>query len=147
MSTLLAWVVEHELLAPLGIEFLRTIVVISISAGTAQLLDWLLSTFSMRLYRNVGGYLPLLTADSAVVGIALIVVKTNYGPIESFVAGLAGGVGVLLASVLLMTLRERLESPRVPRSLQGTPILLISAGLMAMALLAFDKAFVTRLIG
>lgn len=147
VSSLLAWVVVRLVLLPLGIGFLRILAVVFIAAATAGVLEWAVAKVSKALYRSIGIFLPLVAANCAVVGIALIVLRTDYGPLESLVAGASGGAGTLLAMILITTLRERLESEWVPEPFRGTPITLISAGLIAMTFLAFDKVFLVRLIG
>lgn len=147
ISSLVAWVLERLVLAPLGLGFLEVIVVVLAAAGTAQGLDWLIERTSKRLYDSLGVFLPLVIANCAVVGIALLATRAQFGPLESLVAGASGGAGALMAMVLLSTLRSKMELEWVPAALRGTPITLISAGLVAMALLAFDKTLLARIVG
>lgn len=147
VSSLVAWILDRLLLEPLGVGFLQIVVIVVAAAGTARGLDWVISRTSKLLYASVGVFLPVVTANCAVVGIALIAVRSQYGPLQSLVAGASGGLGAMMAMVLLATLREKLDSEWVPAPLRGMPITLITAGLIALAFLAFDKAFVTRLIG
>ena len=99
------------------------------------------------LYKALGIYLPLITTNCAVLGIALIAVRNNYNALESFVAGFAAGLGFLLAIVLMSTLREKLDTERVPKAFRGIPIAFITGGLMALAFMAFDKALLKNLLG
>lgn len=147
IATLIAWAVERLVLVPLGIGFLEIIVVVLAAAGTAQGVDWLVARVSKRLYASIGVFLPLVTANCAVVGVALLATRAQFGPLESLVAGASGGAGTLMAMVLLSTLREKTEAEWVPPALRGTPIMLITTGLVAMAFLAFDKAFLVKLAG
>ncbi len=147
IASLITWLFDHLVLVPLGVEFLQIIVVVLSAAGTAHGLEWIVSKSSKGLRDSIGLFLPLVTANCAVVGVALIAARSGYGPLESFVAGASGGAGAMMAMLLLSTLREKMESEWVPKALRGTPITLITAGLMAMAFLAFDKAFLVKLIG
>lgn len=147
IASLISWSLERLVLVPLGIGFLEVIVVVLASAGTAQGLDWLLEKASKRIYSTLGVFLPLVTANCVVVGVALLAVGSQTGPLESLVAGVSGGAGALMAMVLLSTLREKMETEWVPAALRGTPIVLITTGLVAMAFLAFDKTFLVRLVG
>lgn len=147
VSSFIAWALDRLVLVPLGVGFLDVIVVVLVAAGTAQGLDWLIERTSKPLHDSFGVFLPLVIANCAVVGIALLANRPDFGPLESLLAGASGGAGVLMAMVLISTLREKLEMEWVPEPLRGTPILLISAGLIAMAFLAFDKTFLVRLVG
>lgn len=147
VSSLAAWVLERLVLVPLGVGFLDVVVVVLAAAGTAQGLDWLLERTSARLYASLGVFLPLVIANCAVVGIALLATRSDFGPLDSLLAGASGGAGALMAMVLISTLREKMEMEWVPRPLRGTPILFISAGLIAMAFLAFDKGLLARIAG
>ena len=104
--------------------------------------------FSPPLYRALGIYLPLITTNCAVMGVALIaVVDESFGPLKSFFAGFSAGVGFLLAIVIMSSLREKLETEWIPRAFRGIPIAFITAGLMALAFMAFDKALLNNLFG
>jgi len=147
ITALIAWVIDAFVLTRLQMGFLRIIVVVLAAAGTTALLELLLSRVSRVLYRRYGAFFPLLTANSAVVGVALIIVREGYGPLQGIIAGASAGAGALLAMVLLFTLRERLELEWVPRAFRGVPITLITSALMAMAILASDKSFLVKLLG
>jgi electron transport complex protein RnfA len=134
-------------LVPLGLEFLQTISFILVIAALVQLVEMVVQKISPPLYRALGIYLPLITTNCAVLGIALIAVRSEYNALESFVAGLAAGLGFLLAIVLMSTLREKMDSEWVPRPFRGTPIAFITGGLMALAFMAFDKGLLSGLVG
>ena len=139
ITALLAWALDHFVLLPLGVGFLQLIAFVLAGAVTARGLDRLLRTASRTLYAAVGLYLPMVTANCAVLGVALIAVRASYDLIESLVAGAAAGVGTLVALLLLSSIRLKLESEWVPPALRGLPITLISAGLMSLAFMAFDR--------
>ncbi len=147
LASLTTWMIHNVVLIPLGIEFLQTIMFILVIAGLVQLVEMVIQKISPPLYKALGIYLPLITTNCAVLGIALIAVRNEYGAIESFVAGFAAGVGFLLAILLMSTLREKLDTEWVPKYLRGTPIAFITGGLMALAFMAFDVALLRNLIG
>ena len=147
IASLTTWAVQHLILVPLGLEYLQTITFILVIAALVQLVEMVIQKISTPLYKALGIYLPLITTNCAVLGIALIAVRNDYNAFESFVAGFAAGVGFLLAIVLMSTIRERLDSEWVPKPFRGIPIAFISGGLMALAFMAFDKALLRNLIG
>ncbi len=147
MAALATWAIQKFILVPLGITFLQTISFILVIAALVQLVEMIIQKISPPLYRALGIYLPLITTNCAVLGIALIAVRSGYNTLESFVAGFSAGVGFLLAIILMSSLRERLDTEWVPKPLRGIPIAFITGGLMALAFMAFDKALLKNLIG
>lgn len=147
MASLATWVVYRLILVPLHIEYLQTISFILIIAALVQLVEMVIMKISPPLYKALGIYLPLITTNCAVLGIALIAVRSDYNAMESFVAGIAAGIGFLLAIVVMSTIRERLDKEWVPKPFRGVPISFITAGLMALAFMAFDKALLKNLLG
>ena len=147
IASITTWAIQHAILVPLGLEFLQTITFILVIATLVQLVEMVIQKISTPLYKALGIYLPLITTNCAVLGIALIAVRSDYNAFESFVAGFAAGAGFLLAIVLMSTIRERLDSEWVPKPFRGVPIAFITGGLMALAFMAFDKALLRNLIG
>ena len=147
IASVTTWAIYNWLLIPLQLGFLQTITFILVIAGLVQLVEMVIQKISPPLYKALGIYLPLITTNCAVLGIALIAVRSDYNGLESFVAGFAAGLGFLLAILLMSTLREKLDSEWVPRPFRGTPIAFITGGLMALAFMAFDKALLRNLIG
>ena len=147
IAALATWAIQNFILIPLNIEFLQTISFILMIAALVQFVEMFIQKSSPSLYKALGIYLPLITTNCAVLGIALIAVRSNYNAPESFVAGIAAGLGFLLAIVLMSAIREKLDSEWVPKPLRGTPIAFITGGLMALAFMAFDKALLNNLIG
>jgi electron transport complex protein RnfA len=147
IASLVTWIIYNYILIPLNITFLQTITFILVIATLVQLVEMVIQKISPPLYKALGIYLPLITTNCAVLGIALIAVRNNYNALESFVAGFAAGLGFLLAIVLMSTLRERLDTERVPKAFRGVPIAFITGGLMALAFMAFDKALLKNLLG
>jgi Na+-translocating ferredoxin:NAD+ oxidoreductase subunit A len=147
VAAVVTWVVDHLVLMPLGITFLRTLAFILVIVGLVQLLDLAVRRLSAPLHGVIGRYLPLVTANSAVLGIALIVSQSGFNVLQTFVAGVGAGLGFLLIMLIMAGLRERLDLEWVPRPLRGVPIAFVSAGLMAMAFLAFDRSLLHNLLG
>ncbi|MDC7124172.1 MAG: electron transport complex subunit RsxA [Spirochaetales bacterium] len=147
IAALATWAIQNLILVPLHIEFLQTITFILMIAALVQFVEMFVQKSSPSLYKALGIYLPLITTNCAVLGIALIAVRSNYNALESFVAGISAGLGFLLAIVLMSTIREKLDSEWIPKPFRGTPIAFITGGLMALAFMAFDKALLNNLIG
>lgn len=133
----LSWVVQHWLLAPLGLGHLRTLAFILVIAATVQFTELVLHRQSPRLYQVLGLYLPLITTNCAVLGVALLNVQAKHSLIESLVYGFGAAVGFGLVLVLFAGLRERIEASDVPTTFRGAPIALVTAGLMALAFAGF----------
>jgi electron transport complex protein RnfA len=121
-----------------NLEFLQTLVFIVVIAGLVQIVEIVMQKFTPPLYRALGIYLPLITTNCAVLGVALINAKAVRGVLPATVYGTCSAIGFSLALVLFSSIRERLELARVPKAFQGTSIALITAGLLAMAFLGFS---------
>jgi electron transport complex protein RnfA len=147
MASITTWAIYNLILVPLGLQFLQTITFILIIATLVQFVEMVIQKVSPPLYKALGIYLPLITTNCAVLGIALIAVRSEYNAPESFVAGFAAGVGFLLAILVMSTLREKLDQEWVPKAFRGVPIAFVTAGLMALAFMAFDKALLKNLLG
>lgn len=145
ITSVLTWVIYHGILAPLGIEFLKTIVFILVIASLVQLVELVIRKFSPALYKALGIYLPLITTNCAVLGIAIIAVDENYGPLESLVAGMSGGIGFLMVLIIMSFLRQKLSLEKVPAPFKGVPIAFVTAGAMALAFMAFSSSMITNL--
>lgn len=145
ITSVLTWGIYHGILAPLGIEFLKTIVFILVIASLVQLVELVIRKFSPALYKALGIYLPLITTNCAVLGIAIIAVDENYGPLESLVAGMSGGIGFLMVLIIMSFLRQKLSLEKVPAPFKGVPIAFVTAGAMALAFMAFSSSMITNL--
>ena len=130
--------VYYAILTPLNLEYLQTIVFILVIAALVQLVEMILKKFIKPLYEALGVYLPLITTNCAVLGIALTNVQNSYNLIESFVSGLGTAVGFTIAIVIMAGVRERTEDNDVPESFKGMPIVLLTAGLMSIAFFGFS---------
>ena len=137
LSSALAWVVHHWLLLPLGLEYLRTLGFILVIASVVQFTEIVMNRQSPRLYRVLGIYLPLITTNCAVLGVALLNVQARHTLIESILYGFGASLGFGLVLVLFSAMRERLETADVPAAWRGAPIALATAGLMSLAFMGF----------
>jgi electron transport complex protein RnfA len=124
-------------LVPLGLEHLRTLVFILLIAGVVQLTELLVRATSPLLHQLLGIFLPLITTNCAVLGVALLNVERQHGLLESLLFGASAGAGFGLALLLFTALRERLETADMPAAFRGAPIALLTAGLMALAFMGF----------
>jgi len=147
LASLATWAVYRLVLVPLRLEYLQTIAFILIIAALVQFVEMVIQKTSPALYRALGIYLPLITTNCAVLGIALIAARSNYNALQSVVAGISAGLGFLLAIVVMSSIRERLDMEWIPKPFRGIPIAFVTAGLMALGFMAFDKALLKNLIG
>ena len=145
IASVVCWAVYEFLLAPFGLEYLRTIAFILVIAALVQLVEMVIRKMSPGLYKALGIYLPLITTNCAVLGIAIINIDNGYNLLESFTAGLAAGLGFTMAIILMSCIREKLDMTPVRRVFRGVPIAFISAGLMALAFMMFDESLIANL--
>ena len=138
ISSFVTGLIYKFILIPTGFEYLQTIVFILIIAALVQFVEMFLKKCVPSLYQALGVYLPLITTNCAVLGVALNNVKYEYSILESVVNGFATGVGYLIAIVLLAGIREKMEYNDIPESFQGMPIVLLTAALMAIAFFGFS---------
>ena len=138
ISSLLAAVIYQYVLVPLNLTYLNTIVFILVIAALVQFVEMVLKKVSPSLYRALGVYLPLITTNCAVLGVALTNVSKGYNILTSVVNGFATALGFAISIIILAGIRERNEYNDVPESIKGMPITLITAGLMAIAFIGFS---------
>jgi electron transport complex protein RnfA len=138
LASAVTWIVYKFLLVPYGLEYLQTIAFILIIASLVQFVEMAIQKTSPHLYKALGVFLPLITTNCAVLGVAILNIQEGFNFIETVINGFAGAIGFTLALVLLAGIRERLEYADVPRPFQGVPIAFISAGLLAMAFMGFS---------
>lgn len=138
LSTVVTWLINEYLLVPFGLVYLQTIAFILVIAALVQMVEIVLKKVSPSLYQALGIYLPLITTNCAVLGVALSVVQKEMGLGQSTVYALATSLGYGLAMILFAGIREHLAHNDVPKSFKGLPIALITAGIMAMAFLGFS---------
>lgn len=138
IASLLTGLIYQFILTPLGVNYLQTIVFILVIAALVQFVEMFLKKFSPPLYNALGVYLPLITTNCAVLGVALINVQKSYNVFEGVVNGFATAVGFTIAIVLMAGIREKTEYNDVPESFKGSPIVLLTACLMAIAFFGFS---------
>ena len=128
----------HYVLAPLGLDYLKTIVFILVIAALVQIVEMFIKKTSPSLYQALGIYLPLITTNCAVLGVSLTNVQNDYNFIQSVFAGFGTAVGYTVAIVLLAGIRSRIDEEAVPAPFRGAPVVLLSAALMAIAFMGFS---------
>ena len=138
IASLFSYMVYHWILIPLGIEFMETIAFILVIAALVQFVEMFLKKASPSLYGALGIYLPLITTNCAVLGVAQLNVSEGYNLFYSVMNGAFSAIGFLVALVLMAGVRERLEGSKIPECMKGFPISLVTAGLMAMAFMGFS---------
>ncbi|MBU5490508.1 MULTISPECIES: electron transport complex subunit RsxA [Butyricicoccus] len=139
LASAVTYLINNFILVPLGLEFMQTVAFILVIATLVQFVEMFLMKSMPALYQALGVFLPLITTNCAVLGVALQNVQNSYNFIESVVYGITGGIGFTLSIVLFASIRERLTaSAECPKCFEGFPIALISASLMAMAFLGFS---------
>ena len=138
LASLVAGLLYTFILKPLGFDYLNTIVFILVIAALVQIVEMFLKKFVPSLYNALGVYLPLITTNCAVLGVALNNVQDGYNILEGVVNGFATGVGYLIAIVLLAGIREKMEYNDIPESFKGMPIVLLTSTLMAIAFFGFS---------
>lgn len=138
IASLVTYLLQHGVLVPLGIEYMQTIVFILVIAALVQMVEIILKKVSPSLYGALGIFLPLITTNCAVLGIAILLVQKDYNLVESIVFAVSTAIGFTLALVLFAGLREKLELTELPKAFKGVPIALITAGLLAMAFMGFS---------
>lgn len=138
LASLITYFIQTYLLLPFGLEYMQTIAFILVIAMLVQVVEIALKKISTSLYQALGVYLPLITTNCAVLGVALLNVREGYNLIESVVNGISGALGFTLAIVLFASIRERLAVSNMPKWMNGFPGALITAGLMALAFQGFS---------
>ncbi len=137
LATVVTWVIFKYVLLPFGISFLQTITFILVIAALVQMVEIILKKISPPLYQALGIYLPLITTNCAVLGVAILVQSKDLNLIESVVFAISNAAGFGLAMVIFSGLREHLDIMEVPKGMRGVPIALVTAGILALAFLGF----------
>ena len=132
------WAVDHLILLPLDLGYMQTVAFILVIASIVQVVEMFLKKSVPALYQALGIYLPLITTNCAVLGVALVNAQKGYDFLQSVVYGVCGGLGFTLAIVLFASIRERVDKSDCPACFKGFPLALISAGLLALAFMGFS---------
>ena len=134
----MGWIIHTAILEPFGLQYLRTLVFIAVIGATVQGAELFVRHTSPLLHQSMGLYLPLITTNCAVLGVALLNVNQQHGALDSVLFGLGSALGFGLVLILFSSCRERLTHAPIPEAFRGTPIALITAGLMALAFMGFN---------
>lgn len=137
LATIATYLIQKNLLQPFNIGFLQTLTYILIIAALVQMVEIILKKVSPPLYQALGVFLPLITTNCAILGVAILVIQKDLNMLHSVVYAISTAIGFGLALILFAGIREQLSFARIPKSLEGTPISLITAGLLAMAFMGF----------
>ena len=138
IASIVAYLIQYYILVPHNITYMQTIVFILVIAALVQMVEIILKKVSPALYQALGIFLPLITTNCAVLGVAILLVQKEYNLGEAVVYAVSVAIGFTLALVLFAGLRERLELENVPKAMKGVPIALITAGILAMAFMGFS---------
>ena len=137
LSAIVTFLIYYKLLVPNNLTFMITVVLILVIASLVQMVEIILKKVSPPLYQALGIFLPLITTNCAVLGVAILAIQKNFGLLSSVCYGLANAMGFTLAIVLFAGLRERMSRTRLPAAVKGAPIALLTAGLLSMAFMGF----------
>lgn len=138
LASTVTWIIFYTLLKPFGLEYLRTIMFILVIASLVQLVEMAMQKLSPTLYEALGIYLPLITTNCAILGVAIDSIEKGYGFLQMLVYAFFGAAGFGLALLLFAGIRERLETSDVPKSFQGAASSLIVAGILSLAFMGFS---------
>ncbi len=138
LSTIVTYLLQAYLLTPFGLGYMQTIVFILVIAALVQMLEIILKKVSPSLYQALGVFLPLITTNCAILGVAILVIQKDYTLVESVVYAVSTAIGFTLSLTLFAGIREQLQLNDTPKAMQGIPIALITAGLLALAFMGFS---------
>jgi electron transport complex protein RnfA len=138
LATVVTYLIQKLVLDPLGIAYLQTIAFILVIAALVQLVEIILKKVSPSLYQALGIFLPLITTNCAILGVAILTIQKNYHLLEGVVFAFSSSIGFALALIMFAGIREHLELVEIPGGMKGTPIALITTGILAMAFMGFS---------
>ena len=138
LATLVTYLIYYYILVPLNLAYLQTIAYILVIAGLVQMVEIILKKIAPALYQTLGVFLPLITTNCAVLGVALLVIQKNMNLFESVIYAGSIAIGFTLALVIFAGIREQMELTGVPKGMKGVPIALVTAGILAMAFMGFS---------
>ena len=147
IATIVTFLLQKGLLEPFGLQYLQTITFILVIASLVQMVEIIIKKVSPPLYQALGVFLPLITTNCVILGVAILVIQKDYTLVSSVVYAVATAAGYALALIIFSTIREQLALTKVPKAMQGVPIALITAGILAMAFMGFsgiDQVFSVR---
>lgn len=138
LATIVTYIIQHYVLDPNGLGYLQTIAFILVIAALVQMVEIILKKLSPSLYKALGVFLPLITTNCCILGVAILVIQKDYNLLQGIVYAFSTAIGFALAMIVFAGLREQLAFSKVPKAVQGMPIALITAGLLAMAFMGFS---------
>ena len=138
IATIVTFLLQKGLLEPYGLEYLQTITFILVIASLVQMVEIVIKKVSPPLYQALGVFLPLITTNCVILGVAILVIQKDFTLLSSVVYAIATAAGYALALIIFSTIREQLSLTKVPKSMEGVPIALITAGVLAMAFMGFS---------
>lgn len=137
LATMVTWILQYYVLEPMGLVFMQTIVFILVIAALVQMVEIILKKISPSLYQALGIFLPLITTNCAVLGVAILTVQKHFDLMEGVVFSMSTAVGYTMALVIFAGIREHLDMIEVPKGMRGIPIALVTAGILALAFMGF----------
>ena len=146
IATIVTYLIQHYVLNPFGLQYLQTIAFILVIAALVQMVEIVLKKVSPALYQALGVFLPLITTNCCILGVAILVIQNDYDLLTGVIYAFATAIGFALAMVLFAGIREQLSLVNIPKGMDGMAIALVTAGLLAMAFMGFsgvDKGLAT----
>lgn len=137
LSTIVTFILQHYVLEPLGVGYMQTIVFILVIASLVQMVEIVLKKVSPSLYQALGIFLPLISTNCAVLGVAILVIKKDFNLLQGVIYAFSTAIGFGLAMVIMAGIREQMELSNIPKGMKGTPITLLTAGILALAFMGF----------
>ena len=141
LATIVTYLVQYYILNPLGLQYLQTIAFILVIAALVQMVEIILKKVSPALYQALGIFLPLITTNCAVLGVAILVIQKDYSLLQSIVYAFSTAIGFALAITVFAGIREQLSLVKIPKGMQGVSIVLVTAGLLSLAFMGFSVRF------
>ncbi|MBR5748046.1 MAG: electron transport complex subunit RsxA [Prevotella sp.] len=138
LATIVTWLIQMYVLNPFGLQYLQTLAFILVIASLVQMVEIILKKVSPALYQALGIFLPLITTNCAVLGVAILVIQKDFNLLQSVVYALSTAIGFALALVVFAGLREQMELANIPKGMRGVAIVLVTAGLLSLAFMGFS---------
>ncbi len=137
LSTMVTWIIQYYVLVPFGLGFMQTIVFILVIASLVQMVEIILKKVSPSLYSALGVFLPLITTNCAVLGVAILTIQKDFNLLEGVIFAISNAIGFTLAMVLFAGIREHMDMMEIPKDMKGVPIALVVAGILALSFFGF----------
>ncbi|MCE5178887.1 MAG: electron transport complex subunit RsxA [Porphyromonadaceae bacterium] len=138
IATIVTFLLQKGILEPFGLEYLQTITFILVIAALVQMVEIVLKKISPALYQALGVFLPLITTNCVILGVAILVIQKDYSLLESVIYAVATALGYAMALIIFSSIREQMALTKIPKAMEGIPIALITAGIIAMSFMGFS---------